>query len=647
MKQRYSKSSGYVLVLFALVLGVLVSIAGVAVDIGNLYIIRNRLERAAKAGALAGVGYRSLRGWDYFATYAAGAPTLKSTKDELFGVISGVVRANMQAAFSAPSDASAAEVAEPSTVTGNLGNLTVLPTFTPLPPNNNTNFYNASNDTFTARVTYNAPTFIIGRLSAALGAATCPLDIRDGKYRCPITVTETAQLEKAVVALLLDTSGSMNCPANNALGCTCRTSTTPCSSTGRVIDALVTALAGFRSFFNPYRDYITVIPFNLAAFNSFSIVLGTAASGPPISFGNTQARYDDFMNNKTSLAGLIPKSNTNICDAFIEAIAELKRINNLADFHPFVIAFTDGAPNAFRGEFLGGVDTAGAVGNLTRDNNPATSTGLTNDWYQYGLEWSTATTPLTTYRGPGPLVNRQLVGGKPRLFDHIISSTTGIWPTSPTLPSNVCGQAYSESAQHPAILNFNATPVVPIKGCLSNLNFKIPGTGGTASVNGVQIDPDGSAATKFNYAKLPYYCAIEAADYIRSNLAAPATVYTIGVGNPGSANCQDPFENVDNPLIRKDNFLARVALDPETLTESAGNFTVTPNSKFDFQSTRSNVQICNLATSPGQAVGYTPGSNTKKTTPDVQGEYFATSNADELRTLFSIIAKQILLRLRS
>lgn len=627
VKQRYSKSSGYVLVLFALVLGVLFSIAGVAVDIGNLYIIRNRLECAAKAGALAGVGYRSLRGWDYFATYAAGTPALKSTKDELLGVMSGVVTENMQAAFSAPTAASEFT-----------NNLTVT----------NTNFYEPKTDTFTIKATYQAPTFIIGRLGAALGAEPCP-KATDGKYRCPITVNEKAQLDRAVVALLLDTSGSMNCPANSALGCTCRTDTTGngCATTGRVIDALVTALATFRGFFNPYRDYITVIPFNLAAYNSFQIVTGGAAS----SFGDTQARYNDFMNNKTSLVGLTPKSNTNICDAFIEAIAELKLITNLADFHPFVIAFTDGAPNAFRGEFTDGV----GGGDLKRANNPA-STGLKNDWYQYGVEWSTAATPPITSRAPGPLVNRaQTTPGTPTpLFNHLIgvpiAGTPAIWPSG----SNVCGQAYSKSAQHPAILNFNATttPVVPIKGCLSNLNFNIPGTGGAAGVNGVPIDLNGSADTKFNYAKLPYYCAIEAADYIRGNLGTPtlpvsATVYTIGVGNPGTTtNCQDPFENVDNPLIRKDNFLARVALDPETLTESAGNFTVTPNSKFDFRTIRTN-STCNPSTAPAQGVGYNSINATKKTTPDVQGEYFATQDANELRTLFATIAKQILLRLRS
>ena len=643
MKQRYSKSSGYVLVLFALVLGVLVSIAGVAVDIGNLYIIRNRLERAAKAGALAGVGYRSLRGWSYFSTYPPGtssgpppppAPvtTPTATNTELFNVMSGVVTENMRAAFSAPpTGASADEFASP--------NLTITRT-TP-----SFDFYKPQTDTFTIEAKYLAPTFIIGRLGAALGAAPCTEEkingIGTGKYRCPITVTETAQLERAVVALLLDVSGSMNCKADGTTNCVCRleeSGYTNCQKAPRVIDALVDALAGFRGFFNPYRDYITVIPFNLAAYTSFPIVLGTAASGPPISFGSDQTRYDTFkkiteVHSTANPTGLNPKSNTNICDAFIEAIAELKRINNLADFHPFVIAFTDGAPNAFRGEFLGGVDTAGAVGNLTRDHNPATSTGLTNDWYQYGLEWSTAATPPITSRAPGPLVNRALTtpGTRTPLFDHLIGNN-GIWPSG----SNVCGQAYSVSAQHPAILNFNATtsPVVPIKGCLSNLNFNIPGTGGTAGVSGVPIDLNGSAATKFNYAKLPYYCAIEAADYIRGNLAAPATVYTIGVGNPGAAS-SDPFQNVDNPLIRKDNFLARVALDPETLTG-------TNISKFDFQSTNTSSPC--PETLPAC---YKPGTNIKRTTPDVQGEYFATQDANELRTLFSIIAKQILLRLGS
>ncbi|MCX6114301.1 MAG: Tad domain-containing protein, partial [Proteobacteria bacterium] len=224
MKQRYSKSSGYVLVFFTLILGVLVSIAGVAVDIGNLYIIRNRLERAAKAGALAGVGYRSLRGWGYFATYVAGTPTLKSTKDELFGVMSGVVTENMRAAFSAPTEASEFT-----------SNLTVT----------STNFYDPMTDTFTINAKYQAPTFIIGRLGAALGAATCPEEkkngIGTGKYRCPITVTETARLERAVVALLLDVSGSMNCKASDLTNCACRTDTTGngCGTSGRVIDALV------------------------------------------------------------------------------------------------------------------------------------------------------------------------------------------------------------------------------------------------------------------------------------------------------------------------------------------------------------------------------------------------------------------------
>jgi Putative Flp pilus-assembly TadE/G-like len=635
VKQRYSKSSGYVLVLFALVLGVLVSIAGVAVDIGNLYIIRNRLERAAKAGALAGVGYRSLRGWDYFSTYAAGVPTPQPTPvAELFGVMSGVVKENMQAAFSAPPTGASANEFAINTPTLTTDNLTVT----------NANFYDPQTDTFSINATYKAPTFIIGRLGAALGAAPCPLS--NGKYRCPITVTEKAQLERAVVALLLDTSGSMNCPANNAPGCACRSNTigNGCATTGRVIDALVAALDGFRRFFNPKRDYITVIPFNLAAFNAFPIVTNIdpiTNKGPPVRFGDTQARYTDFI-NKTSLAGLTPKSNTNICDAFIEAIAELKRITNLADFHPFVIAFTDGAPNAFRGEFKDGA----GVGDLTRANNPA-STDLKNDWYQYGVEWSTAATPPITSRAPGPLVNRAptTTGTPTPLFNHLIgvpiAGTPAIWPTG----SKVCGEAYPLESDHPAVLNSNVTPPAPsIRGCLSNLNFNIPGTGSTAGVKDVPIDLNGSAATKFNYAKLPYYCAIEAADYIRSNLAAPATVYTIGVGNPGSANCQDPFENVDNPLIRKDNFLARVALDPETLTESAGNFTVTTNSKFDFRTIRTN-STCNPSTAPAQGVGYNSINATKKTTPDVQGEYFATQDANELRTLFSIIAKQILLRL--
>ena len=52
-----------------------------------------------------------------------------------------------------------------------------------------------------------------------------------------------------------------------------------------------------------------------------------------------------------------PQSNTNICDGLIQAIKEFQAIDNIEQAaqtrtRKFTVLFTDGAPNAFRGEFL-------------------------------------------------------------------------------------------------------------------------------------------------------------------------------------------------------------------------------------------------------------------------------------------------------
>jgi hypothetical protein len=51
------------LVMFAISIGVLLSFSALAIDIGQQTIWKHRVDKAARAGALAGLGYRALVGW--------------------------------------------------------------------------------------------------------------------------------------------------------------------------------------------------------------------------------------------------------------------------------------------------------------------------------------------------------------------------------------------------------------------------------------------------------------------------------------------------------------------------------------------------------------------------------------------------------
>jgi len=54
MHRSYRKQSGQVLIQVALMIGVLLLMAALAVDVGNMYAERRRMQNAADAGALAG-----------------------------------------------------------------------------------------------------------------------------------------------------------------------------------------------------------------------------------------------------------------------------------------------------------------------------------------------------------------------------------------------------------------------------------------------------------------------------------------------------------------------------------------------------------------------------------------------------------------
>ncbi len=596
------------MVLFALSLAAFLTLAAMAVDLSLLYTWRLRVERAAKAAGFSTIQYRSLRGWDYFfdaASEAADKFESDALRAEMRAFLRNAVANNLRT--SGGYDDQRLQIAG-----GQQGGAI---------------FYDGVTDTLNFTVSYQAPTYFIGRLLPLI-SNVAPRDFY------AVSHTDTASLDPAAVTLLLDVSGSMNCPNSD---CSCRVAggtQAACDPNQATINDLVSALTQFKQFFNPFHDYIAVIPFNLAATKSFPIV----SAGSLVPFGNTPTRLASF-NASTSRAGLSPQSNTNICDALIQAIDEFQQINDIQGpnhTRKFTILFTDGAPNAFRGVF----------------SPPVQGTAGRDDWYEYALEWRRPTGQL--YRGPGPLVQPLSASS---LFNFAIS-TNAVAPTG----AEVCGPTVSDERAFPHVLNANATstPIPSTRGCLggtssapvNGITFSLPGTDGQAGVSGVPLDVNGADSTRFNYARLPYYCAIEATDWLRSEFSSP--VFTIGVGPSGDENCSDPFENVDNPLVRKDNFLHRLAADADIFNDPTNPVSFRP--QFNFENAPAQASTCNCRSTPGTPYqcsaatqvqsSYTP-LNTAPINPELLGEYYGTADGNQLSALFADVAKSILLRLGS
>jgi hypothetical protein len=611
---RGRNQSGYVLVLSVILLGLFLSLAAAAIDMGNLYVWQLRLDKAVRAGALAGLGYRSMQGWT--AVYG-GAPYVNGTSQgdklqnpgagmtSLINEADAVVRSNFQVSF-------------PGGTTSGNGGTNELASLTAT-----NRVYNPLTDQITLTYQYQVPTFFAGRLASAFGSfPTCGQP--GPNARCTITSTQTAQLDYANIVMLLDVSGSM----------------TP------QINQLRASAQQFSQLFNPFRDRISVIPFNLGAQVAFSFQTqgnGQSGAAHQASFGRDAATWTAFNN---AISGLTPQSNTNPCDALLWAMSELDSLRSQRGvatnaMRPFVVFFTDGAPNAFRGSFSNMI-------NQGQNGNPAQ--GTASGWYQYALEWVTGP-PRTTYQGPSPLVSAQT-----SLFNLVPTALTSA-PDPATFARNnpYCGDIWSSNdANSPTYferaLNGSLDAGSRRPGCLTDLSFSLPN--GYDSVISLPARAQNETAFRVGstqkFHELPYYCAIEATDQIRTTYNG--TVFAIGLG-PASTNpqCDDPLQDPTDHFTRKDNFLSRLAFDPYTYDSNGWK------AAFSFSPRRlaSLTGGCARGAAP-IPVGYDlsvdgrpPAPRTPAQLSGTEGQYYPTSNPNDLPFLFGVVAKQILLRLNS
>lgn len=615
------------LVMFAISIGVLLSFSALAIDIGQQTIWKHRVDKAARAGALAGLGYRALVGWT---ESQANIATLKQ-------VASDTTIENLRA----------------YSVAGTNQSVSVT--------------YDTTNDSIEVLATQSIPSFLAGRIRGVLGFSIGDTNSTGTTY---ITGSGKAQFNPAFILLLLDISGSMLC-GKDSLGsdenCESRLTNAAFNFDNTKLKVMMDSLSTFTKFFNPNTDYVTVIPFNLAAKTTFSMNDPSAPAANKLKpFGPlNSARHTTFLNAIGNDLKNAAKSNTNICDSLINAIEDLNSLalsprfagTNGLRIKPQIVLFSDGAPNAMRGIFK---DITGAP-----------------ERYQYSLEWYDGT---NIYRSPGPVCLKS-----PNYFSHVIQEGQ----VSPNDTALQCAPVISDPKVFQTALDRNATPYATSRAVLTSLDFYIPGTNNTASVTGVPFsdlsttwrDPNwppsllpantSTAINIQNADQLPYYCSIEAADYLRKIFGA--TIYTIGLG-PEAPPCSDPLQDADNNFARKDYFLGRLAMDPVSI--SGGGAGASWATTYNFQGGRRDVNVsgstpgyeCKNATITHRfrkagstsasaptsiKVGYTSSTtpnSLKPTDPDTsatidtEGKYFPTEKADDLPALFTIIAKNILLR---
>jgi hypothetical protein len=221
-------------------------------------------------------------------------------------------------------------------------------------------------------------------------------------------------------------------------------------------------------------------------------------------------------------------------------------------------------------------------------------------------------------------------------------------------------------------------------GCLTDLTAKIPFSSSANIYLGANFvsNPEETIHTRgeaLKTAELPYHCALRAADWLRSEYNV--VIFVVGLGPSATSiydqsedtPCEDPLQNALDPNSRKDRFLRRLALAPESLSDpeqflkdsSNEDVSWSPTSDFRF---RRNVSLSNCVNHPlaGLAVelgyseaysesmfsnvatgpfGYSPSDH--KFTKYHLGGYYGAEDPAQLKMIFGEIAKRILLRLSS
>lgn len=539
------KEKGAVLVLFLFIFAALLALAGLAIDAGNLYRARLQLQKAADAGVLAGIGTTIVDRQKIELAIETRANAVRNDNLALAGI--------------------------------ELHNSTAE------------THYN----TDTEQIVVHANAEIDFLLMDAVPFFILGLDQAPSKAL--LSAVAVGKRAEANIALVLDYSFSMDCPGTG--NCSCQTpdrGNQTCAQqaaqlgVNQKVDDLRAAVLTFLNYFDPDRDRISLIPFSTAAQVSIPVKVSPDR-------GFDTASFQDYI---TGSSKITPIGNTNVCDGFMRAYADMrtgKIIDNADprdDQQVAYVYFSDGAPTAARllltnPKAVSGIDSPGLGGSY--------------DYIHYTVEW---VNPAGHFAGPSQLIKTPGIPFNYAVGTPVVGSTPAcsVMYTPPTdkIPDAQAQVPYADSV---------------FAACVNNLGFHMPYQ--AVPVYGSEY---GGTEPFTSWREQYYNCAVETGDFVRDH---NGLIYVVGLGNP-AAELQDPYQDVNDTLSRKDIFLTRMALDCDGTSKHLD---------FDFGQTGGN------NAKPRTWADYAKDGRAKC------GAYLKTTNSAELESLFKRIAMKIRLRL--
>lgn len=384
------RERGIMLVMFAITVPSLLGLSALALDAGNLYLTRLRLNKAVREVSGTALSMVALQGWSGLVQEEGAASGAC--------VVNGANLCGSRSAKSATADHPSAQGPATQQILNAMQSAATRALGFPECGNNGGDnddsddggddnrgnqkcrFYSGNTPTGTGfgtdaitlsgqtsvnvRIEYDTPTLLAGAMGEILDGfgAGCT----DG--RCTVSsapTTQSGNLRPANVYLLLDTSGSMSESASDGSVFTKK-------------DRLTEAASSFIDMFNPSKDRVAIIQYSNAA-NTIR----------PLSTFEQSGTSENTLQVKEAIATLETGGMTNPCDALLETINSVPANNTDPTF---VVLFTDGAPNVYRMNFCGD------NGNCNSNMNPPKLKQKSNDndgWYGWTVNWGERDTYCT------------------------------------------------------------------------------------------------------------------------------------------------------------------------------------------------------------------------------------------------------------
>ena len=602
-RQNQNQEKGAIIVLMAIMLFGVLMVSGLFLDTTKVTRAKQKLQKAADAALYATLLNRVLNGNPVNGTN-----------------ISGECKQGGTSSVSLDHHQRGLLVAESNIISAKLdkdeANLQVCFDYTGATPGTNPN--DGNDETVRVDIDYPVDLMLLDALPVFGGTSI-------NTEKETVRVSAEGSLQRANVVLVLDVSNSMGCPGTRdgilnrgGGGCDCSPKVfddaigrsqctkivdcvqgrdagaecqaaidaytpgiTPGGVDNRKIQDLIAAVNTFVARFNPQRDRIALVAYNITS--SVLVPFNSA----PVNSASGRVWFDPDAFTAALNSGNFsnPRSLSNPSDGLISAYQTARGAGIFGSERISYVLFSDGAPTAGRFLFANpsGLPANNILGGSEADH----------DYIHYEVLWHP---PLDfdgslAFRGPSQLIQSGSVafGVLPEDMEDAVGGEAAFRAVSCGTTSNDTNAGTRQSQAF---------------SCLSDLGFNTP-AGATPS----KTIPVGSLS---DYKKTYYDAVFTMADFLRKN---KGHVYTIGIGP--AAGGASAYEDVNDDFSRKDQLLSRTAF--------ARQFD--SNREFDLGDT----SATHLSDQP-------PGL-------DWSGEYENSQDPADLPILFNRIAKKILIRL--